>query len=31
MGGGAFGEIYREEKKKTGDVLAAKVEKAVKN
>ena len=31
LGGGAFGEIYRVEKKKTGDILAAKVEKAVKN
>lgn len=29
LGGGAFGEIYRVEKKKTGDMLAAKVEKAV--
>ena len=31
LGGGAFGELYRVEKKKTGDLLAAKVEKAVKN
>ncbi len=31
LGGGAFGEIYKVEKKKTGDFLAAKVEKAVKN
>ena len=31
MGGGAFGELYKVEKKKTGDFLAAKVEKAVKN
>ena len=31
LGSGAFGEIYRVEKKKTGDYLAAKVEKAVKN
>ena len=30
-GNGAFGEIYKVEKKKTGDFLAAKVEKAVKN
>jgi serine/threonine protein kinase len=31
LGGGAFGELYKVEKKKTGDYLAAKVEKAVKN
>jgi len=31
LGGGAFVEIYKVEKKKTGDFLAAKVEKAVKN
>tara|TARA_B110000503_G_C6912796_1_gene315393 strand:- start:378 stop:524 length:147 start_codon:yes stop_codon:yes gene_type:complete len=31
LGSGAFGEIYRVEKKKSGDILAAKVEKAVKN
>ena len=31
IGNGAFGEIYKVEKKKTGDFLAAKVEKAVKN
>lgn len=31
LGGGAFGDIYKVEKKKTGDFLAAKVEKAVKN
>lgn len=31
LGNGAFGEIYKVEKKKTGDFLAAKVEKAVKN
>ena len=31
LGGGAFGELYKVEKKKTGDMLAAKVEKAVKN
>ena len=31
LGSGAFGEIYKVEKKKTGDYLAAKVEKAVKN
>lgn len=30
LGGGAFGEIYKVEKKKNGDHLAAKVEKAVK-
>jgi len=30
LGGGAFGEIYKVEKKKTGQILAAKVEKAVK-
>jgi serine/threonine protein kinase len=30
LGGGAFGEIYKVEKKKTGEFLAAKVEKAVK-
>jgi predicted Ser/Thr protein kinase len=29
--GGAFGEIYKVEKKETGDFLATKVEKAVKN
>ena len=31
LGGGAFGDIYKVEKRKTGDFLAAKVEKAVKN
>ena len=31
LGGGAFGDIYKVEKRKTGDMLAAKVEKAVKN
>ena len=31
LGNGAFGDIYRVEKKKTGDILAAKCEKAVKN
>jgi hypothetical protein len=31
VGGGAFGEIYKVEKKKTKEVVAAKVEKAVKN
>ena len=31
LGGGAFGEIFRVEKKKSGELLAAKVEKAVKN
>ena len=31
LGGGAFGDIYKVEKRKTGDLLAAKVEKAVKN
>ena len=30
LGGGAFGELYKVEKKKDGRVLAAKVEKAVK-
>lgn len=30
MGGGAFGEIFKVEKKKTQQILAAKVEKAVK-
>jgi transcriptional regulator CtsR len=30
VGGGAFGEIYKVTKKKTGETLAAKVEKAVK-
>ena len=29
LGGGAFGDIYKVEKKKTGDFLAAKIEKAV--
>jgi len=28
LGGGAFGEIYKVEKRKTGEELAAKVEKA---
>lgn len=28
LGGGAFGEIYKVEKRKTGESLAAKVEKA---
>ena len=31
LGKGAFGEIYKVEKKKTGEILAAKVEKGVKN
>ena len=31
LGAGAFGELWKVEKKKTGDFLAAKVEKAVKN
>ena len=31
LGAGAFGELWKVEKKKTGDHLAAKVEKAVKN
>ena len=31
LGSGAFGDIYKVEKKKTGDFLAAKIEKAVKN
>merc|ERR1712086_1202996 len=31
LGSGAFGDIYKVEKRKTGDMLAAKVEKAVKN
>lgn len=31
LGGGAFGEIYKVEKKKTKEIVAAKVEKAVKN
>ena len=31
LGNGAFGEIYKVEKKKTGDFLVAKIEKAVKN
>ena len=31
LGSGAFGEIYKVEKKKNGDFLAAKIEKAVKN
>ena len=31
LGNGAFGDIYKVEKKKNGDYLAAKVEKAVKN
>jgi len=31
LGSGAFGDIYKVEKKKTGDMLAAKIEKAVKN
>jgi len=30
LGGGAFGEIFKVEKKKTQQILAAKVEKAVK-
>ena len=30
LGSGAFGEIYRVEKKKTGEILAAKIEKASK-
>jgi serine/threonine protein kinase len=31
LGSGAFGEIYKVEKKKTGEFFAAKVEKAQKN
>lgn len=31
LGGGAFGEIFKVEKRKTGEHLAAKVEKAVKH
>jgi len=31
LGSGAFGEIYKVEKKKTGDFYAAKMEKADKN
>ena len=31
LGGGAFGELFKVEKKKNGEMLAAKVEKAVKN
>ena len=31
LGAGAFGELWKVEKKKTGDHLAAKIEKAVKN
>ena len=31
LGTGAFGEIYKVEKRKNGDFLAAKIEKAVKN
>jgi len=31
LGGGSFGELYKVEKKKNGNLLAAKVEKAVKN
>ena len=31
LGSGAFGQIYKVEKIKTGTFLAAKVEKAVKN
>ena len=31
LGSGAFGEIYKVEKKRTGEILAAKFEKAVKN
>jgi serine/threonine protein kinase len=31
LGGGAFGQIYQVEKKKTKEIVAAKVEKAVKN
>ena len=31
LGSGAFGEIFKVEKKKTGDYLVAKIEKAVKN
>jgi len=31
MGGGAFGDIYMVEKKKTKEIVAAKVEKGVKN
>lgn len=29
VGGGAFGEIYKCQKKKTNEIVAAKVEKAV--
>ena len=31
LGGGSFGELYKVEKRKTGNFLAAKIEKAVKN
>ena len=31
VGSGAFGEIYKVEKKKTGEMYAAKMEKATKN
>jgi len=31
LGSGAFGEIYKVEKKKTGEFFAAKTEKATKN
>ena len=31
LGAGAFGEVFKVQKKKTGDYLVAKVEKAVKN
>jgi|TARA_B110001450_G_scaffold82140_1_gene77974 serine/threonine protein kinase len=31
LGSGAFGDVYKVEKKKTGDYLVAKIEKAVKN
>ena len=31
LGAGAFGEVWKVEKKKTGDFLVAKIEKAVKN
>ena len=31
MGSGAFGELFRVKKLKNGDILAAKIEKAVKN
>ena len=31
LGAGAFGELYKVEKKKDGSTLAAKIEKAVKN